>query len=139
MSKKFKNKNNNEVEYEPEVEEVEEAEEKKEVKGNGERKVQVLTNVRGWTCRIKLIERVSKKGNKVIFLRLSQGRRIDTGNGTKIIGGKIDVPIFRFRHFMDDVRQALGEVIGLLSPDDIVSVKNVIKDMLRIVEEFEKK
>ena len=95
MSKRTKSKNNNEIEYEPEVGEVEEVEERKERKGNGERKVEVLSNIRGWTCRIKLIERVSRKGNKVLMVRLSQGRRIDTGNGMRIIGGKIDIPVFR--------------------------------------------
>ena len=126
-SKKFKNSNSNEEEYDYDYEVK--TEEKKEEKKT-EKKIQVISNNRGWICKIKVMERTSRKGNKIVFLRLSQGRKV----GDRVIGGKIDIPIFRIRHFVDDIRLAIEELLPYINDEDLVSINRTLLDIQNVIQ-----
>jgi len=131
--KRYRKRNGEEnSEGEVEVEKEERSGDKASKQVESDRKVEVLENIKCWTFRYKLIKRISRRGNEVLFVRFSQGRRVND----RVLGGRIDIPLFKFDAFIDDIRVVYDKVSSRLSESQLRRIRLILQEMLNITEQL---
>ena len=89
-----------------------ETQEVNETEAKTRKRSEVTWSMRFYTFKLKERKVISRKGNEVMFVEFTQGRKV----GDRIFGGRIAIPMFRLGQFLCELVEAIDTIVRRYNP-----------------------